>query len=474
MMAWVALALCLAAGWMIARALTAGLFGGPRWVSLLIEASLGALFGPGLASVGYFFLSVAGLGASRPATWTVVALLAAGSAAAWWRSARPALEPAAAVKRWPYTWALLLLAATGFGLFLADFQVASSGNPNGQWDAWAIWNTRAEFLAGGATTWHRAISSELGGHLTGAAHPGYPLFLSGFVALEWILAGEMSSDVPVALSLIFSVSLLLLLGAAIASKRSLALGAAAWFLLLASSEAFASQSAFQYSDLLEGLAFLAALILLEKEQLLGAGLALGLAAWVKNEGLPFAIAGLAVAFWRYRGKAIQTVVGAIPGFAALAVLKLLAQGREDVFPRTVGEMVQKLLIPGRWWQALLGFLKAVADAGDPWWSHPVILGAALVFALRFLPKQELRKQWLLWIPVAATVAAEYGLYLVTNADLDWHIATSVSRLLAQVWPALIWLTLSMLHTPEEYLPLDAPAPPPAPARKKKIRSAEVN
>ena len=464
MMAWVSLAVCLAAGWMIARALTTGLFGGPRWVSLLIEVALGALFGPGLASVGYFFLTVAGAGASRSAIWTILVVLLAGSAAAWLRSSAPVVEPTAPVKRWPYTWALLLLTAAGFGLFVADFQVASSGNPNGQWDAWAIWNTRAEFLTGGAATWHRAISGELGGHLSGAAHPGYPLFLSGFVALEWIVAGEMSSDVPVAISLIFSAALLLLLGAAIASKRSLALGAAAWLLLLASSEVFSSQSAFQYSDLLQGLAFLAALILLEKEQLLGAGLALGLAAWVKNEGLPFALAGLAVAFWRYRAKAVQAVLGAIPGFAALVVLKLLSQGREDVFPRTVGEMATKLLQPGRWWQALLGFLKAVADAGNPWWSHPVILGAALVLALRFLPKQERQKQWPLWIPVAATVAAEYGLYLITSADLDWHISTSVSRLLAQVWPALIWLTLSMLHTPEEYVPVEAPAPPP---RKKK-------
>jgi hypothetical protein len=465
MMAWLALAICVSAGWFLARALTCGAFGGPRWISVLIEGSLGALFGPGLASVGYFFLSVAGLGASRAGVWTTLFLLLAGSVVVWWRTSPSARATPVPAKRWPYTWALLLLAAAGFGLFVADFQTATSANPEGQWDAWAIWNTRSEFLAGGADTWHRAISSELGGHLAGAAHPGYPLFLSGFVALVWVTAGEMSSDVPAAASFLFSMALLALLGAAIASRRSLALGAAAWLLLLASTEAFASQAYFQYSDLPQGLAFLAALILLDSEQLLAAGLSLGLAAWIKNEGIPFALAGLAVAAWRYRARARAVLLGAIPGLAALVLLKMIATGREEVFPATVAGMLQKLAMPGRWWQALLGFLKSVADASSTVWAHPVILVAALVFALRFLPKQERQRQWPLWIPVAVTVAAEYGLYLITTADLDWHISTSVSRLLAQVWPALIFLTLNMIRTPEEYLPVEASAPVSGPAVK---------
>jgi hypothetical protein len=245
-----------------------------------------------------------------------------------------------------------------------------------------------------------------------------------------------------------------------------------WLILLC-SEVFASQAASQYSDLLQGLAFLAALVLLDRAAdsspglLFAAGLALGLAAWVKNEGLPFALAGLAVAAWRFRGKAVWTVVGSAPGLLALAVLKLfIAKGRELVFPNTIGEMLAKLAIPGRWWQALLGFGKAIIDAGDPW-AHPVILGTALALTLGFVARPERRKQWPLWIPVAATAAAEYGLYLVTTADLDWHISTSVSRLLAQLWPPLIWLVLSMVHTPEEYFAVrEAPVPATARVRKK--------
>jgi hypothetical protein len=97
----------------------------------------------------------------------------------------------------------------------------------------------------------------------------------------------------------------------------------------------------------------------------------------------------------------------------------------------------------------------------------VILGTALALTLGFVARPERRKQWPLWIPVAATAAAEYGLYLVTTADLDWHISTSVSRLLAQLWPPLIWLVLSMVHTPEEYFAVrEAPVPAAARVRKK--------
>jgi hypothetical protein len=469
----VALALCLAAGWLLARALTRGAFPGPRWISFSIEISLGALFGPGLASILYFFVTISGASANVSLIFATLGLLVAICAAVWWKMPQGPERQRTPIIRFPWTWALLLLAAAGLALFLSDFQAASAANPTGEWDALSIWNLRAHFMAGGPETWRRAVSAELGGQLSGATHPGYPLFLSGFIGLQFVTGGDaFSTTIPIFASLLFSLAAFLLLGSGLASKKSLALGAMGWLILLC-SEVFASQAASQYSDLLQGLAFLAALILLDRASeslpklLFAAGLALGLAAWVKNEGLPFALAGLAVAAWRFRGKAVWTIAGSAPSLIALVVLKLfIAQGREIVFPSTVGEMVTKLAMPGRWWQALLGFGKAIIDAGDPW-AHPVILGAALVLVLGFVAPAERRSQWPLWIPVAATAAAEYGLYLVTTADLDWHISTSVSRLLAQLWPPLIWLVLSMVRTPEEYFAVrEAPVPAGVRVRKK--------
>lgn len=462
------LAATLASGWFLARTLTSGASTGPRWASLLQELALGALFGPGLASIVYFAVIAMGAGGRAGAIGVTVLLLGSCAGIYWRLSASHLSKPAAAVntpdqRRFPWTWVLWIAVAAGLLFFLLDFQAASSANPAGEWDAMSIWNLRAHYLASG-DLWRRAVSSELGGHMTGAAHPGYPLFLSAFLALEWSAAGDFSEVVPITASLLFALAALALLGASLANRRSASLGLLAWMILFA-SEVFASQSAAQYSDLLQGLAFLSALVLLDAAQerdeprlLAAAGIAIGLSCWIKNEGLPFAIAALAIGLWRFRAqkrKPVWLAIGALPGFAALAVLKLVfVQGREDMFPRTMGEAADKLMGAGRWWQAALGFAKAIYDAGN-WWTHPVLLAALLALALRFVPGSELRRWMWLLIPVGVTAAAEYGLYLITTADLDWHISTSVSRLLAQLWPSLIWLFFLTLKAPEA-----AYAPPP--------------
>jgi hypothetical protein len=473
-MLWlVVLAVSLACGWFVARALTAGVWRGPRWATALVELSLGSLFGPGLASVVYFALVVAGV-ANRGTVLGMLAALLAASAGLWWKLTPSSSLPAApASKRFPYLWALWIAIAAGFVFFLLDFQSASSANPTGQWDAMAIWNLRARDLASGGDFWRRAVSSELGG--PGVTHPGYPLFLSGFIAIQWSATGGFDQTVPIAASLLFAMGTLILLGASLASRRSVALGLLAWLVLLA-SEVFASQTAAQYSDLLQGLAFLSGLVLLEgadtlnttrariePRALVAAGLAIGLSCWIKNEGWPFALAALGVAAWRFRLRGIQWVaVGVVPGFLATAALKVFfVQGREDMFPSTAAETLQKLAGAGRWWQAALGFGKAIFDAGSPW-THPVLLAAVLAAALRFVPAAERRARLWLWIPIVATTAAEYGLYLITTSNLDWHISTTVNRLVAQLWPSLIWLSFLLLRAPEDAF---------APAQTASVRSS---
>jgi len=468
-MLWLAaFTVLLAAGWFVARALTADLWRGPRWAAALVELSLGALFGPGLASVLYFALVAAGV-ANRGSVIGMLAGLLAAGAGLWWKltpaRANPTPPAANPSKRFPYLWALWIAFAVGLVFFWLDFQAASSANPAGQWDAMSIWNLRAHYLASGGDLWRRAVTSEVGGHTTSMAHPGYPLFLSGFIAIQWSVAGGFDQIVAIVASLLFAVASLILLGASLASRRTIALGLLAWLVLLA-SEVFASQAAAEYSDLLQGLAFLSSLVLLEAageragpRALAAAGLAIGLSCWIKNEGWPFALAALGVAAWRFRLRGmLWLAVGVLPGFLATAVLKVfLVQGREDMFPRTAAEAMEKIAGAGRWWQAALGFGKAIFDAGSPW-THPVLLAAVLAAALRFVPVAERRGRLWLWIPVGATAAAEYSLYLITTSNLDWHISTTVGRLVAQLWPSLIWLFFLLLRAPEDAFAPVQPTP----------------
>src|SRR5579862_7766908 len=218
-MLWmVALLLCLSAGWFLARALVAGSFPAPRWASLLLEVSLGALFGPGLASVLYFALVRAGWATQ----WSVLATLAAfvgACAAIWWNLAPPS-APAAPPKKFPWIWALWVCVGVGLLILLLDFQTASNANPAGQWDAMAVWNLRARFLASG-DLWRRAVASS-------APHPGYPLFLSGFIGLQWTAGGAFDETVPIAAGLVAAMAAWLLLGSSLAARKSVALGLLAW------------------------------------------------------------------------------------------------------------------------------------------------------------------------------------------------------------------------------------------------------
>jgi hypothetical protein len=471
------LLLTWASGWLLARALTRSLWKLPAWAAALGEASLAVLFGPGLASVLFFVLAIAN--AARPgAIYGCLGALFTASAAAFWflREPAPALEKPHG--RFPWNWLLLIALGIAGVLLVLDFQAATQGNPNGDWDASSIWNLRARYLAGGPDTWRRAISPSLGGGMTGSSHPGYPLFLSAFLAMQWTIAGSYDPAVPITTSLLVSLAVIALLVTSLAARRRLSLGILAGLVLLA-TELFASQTASQYSDLLEGLAFLTALVLLDAAKdspklLIAAGGAIGFAPWIKNEGIPFAIAAFAVVLWRFRFASLWALLGAAPGFAATAVLKLLSEGRESMFPSTAGEAIAKLTDLSRWWQAFLGFGKAFLDAG-PVLAHPALLALALVLVLRLLPADARRDKLWLGIPIAAMLAAEYGLYLVTTANLDWHINTSVTRLLAQVWPSMLWLLFSMLRAPEEYFEAREPIPSATdrPLARVKVRENKI-
>ena len=478
-MNWVfAFVLGLAAGWFLARASTAALFGRAHPVAGAAgEFGLAVLFGPGLASVLYFALSVAGA-ANSTTIFAVLTILAGVSGALWWFTRGSARGMVDARTAFPWTWVLLLGLAAAWFVVALDFSAASAANPSGEWDASAIWNLRARFLAGGSGVWQRAISAEPGGFMARGSHPGYPLFLSAFVGMLWTVAGAFPTAAPMATSGVIACAVLALLTASRAARRSLGLGLLGGLLLLG-TELFASQSSAQYSDLLLALALLASLILLDaaaigtspapRRLLMAAGLAIGFAPWIKNEGVPFAVAALAVAAWRFglRGW-VWILLGSAPGLLATAALKVMAQGRESMFPNTAGEAFAKLADPSRWWQSAAGFGNAVMQFG-PWWAHPVLLLILLTWALRLVPSEERRSRLWLWIPLATVLASEYVLFLVTNSDLAWQVGTAAGRLVLQVWPGLIWLVLSLLRTPEEYFPVVAVTTAATAPRKKRSR-----
>jgi hypothetical protein len=425
----------VALGWLLVRRLIP--------CGWLLEISLGAGLGMGISSLVFFLLLAAGV----TGRWAVLACEAALAGGFFFIPQGKRLEQLRSGSP-SWTWGLRIAAALALGMFGMDFSAATQANPYGEWDAFSIWNVRAKFLAGGAQTWRYAVDEQLANRTIGSTHPGYPLLVSGFVARAWTVSGDSSLEAPAAVSLLFTLATFGLLLGAVTRAKSEALGWIALLVLLA-TEGFVSQSAAQYADIPLSFYVLGTVASLDAEAFLVAGVCAGLAAWTKNEGLPFLLLAGGAALWRWGGRnAARFAAGAAPAaLTALCFKMFLALVTESMFPKTAAEALAKLSDGGRWVRVASSFARNAWELGVPW-AHPLLLIGVTGLAFGFVSKQEARSRLWLGLPLAGLLATEFGIYLLTTANLTWHLGTSNSRLLAQVWPAAVFILISMLNRPD--------------------------
>jgi hypothetical protein len=463
-------------GWLLVRLLA------PR-LGTLLEISLGAGLGIGIVSMLFFALLWAGV-TGRAVVLSIQAVLIAGGI--WLMVRRPAVksEPDPGGKS-SWIWLLRAAAVLVFLFFALDAAKSLEATPDGGWDAFTIWNLKAKFLAGGPESW-RNVLAPVGGPrnpLFGANHPGYPLLLPGSVATAWTALGETTGGIPAALALLFAFATAAILGGAVAGLRGEAAGLLALLLLLA-SEGFASQAATQNADIPLALYLLGTLALIAmaadrawpRGVLVLAGLSCGLAAWTKNEGVPFAILAIAAVAWKGGRKAAGWMtLGALPAVMLLAAFKiLLVPNTEALFPKTFGQAIAKTMDFSRWLQIAESFVQSIWQMGAAW-AHPVLLGAILAVAFGMAPRALVRKQLWLAIPVVGLLAADFAAYLLTIADLNWQLSTSNLRLIVQVWPALLLLAFLVIAPPAlpEARAIEIQKPVRGKAERKKSKGSRV-
>src|SRR6202008_158625 len=113
--------------------------------------------------------------------------------------------------------------------------------PQGNWDAWSIWNLRAKFLSMPTLAW-RAYSP-----LLANTHPEYPLLLSGAIARCWNAAHDMPNSIPMTIGYLFFLSLLAMVTGGIAMLRGAVAGLIAGLTLPCSTPRVLEVPA-QYAD----------------------------------------------------------------------------------------------------------------------------------------------------------------------------------------------------------------------------------
>ncbi len=451
----------------------------PRWAAALVEVALGAGAGAGLASFLYFFLLLAGAASSGTILMLDAVILASLGALAWRARARISRTTTPLSQNRPsfrWNWViLLLLGACLLPILMTEIEI-NLDNPHGGWDAWAIWNLRARYLAGPAETWRNAVSPLLTG-----THPDYPLLLSGFIAETWKAAGgEPTTAIPIATTFLFGGLVVALAIASLALLRGTSLALLAGIVLLA-NRPFLDQFASQYSDIPLALYYLGTLLAVFLSEapagfrgpvLALAGLFASLAAWTKDEGVVFAavflISFTAFEWWTGRWRRLLQRLpwllgGALPGLLVVVGFKLFLVPRVNpMVAQSPAHATARMLMGGRWWNLIRGLIDTTYDMGAGM-SHPLLILAVLALALGVSLPVRLRGSLTFGAVILAAVLAGYCAALIVNPTLlQTPYATPLPRMYSQLWPSFVLLAFLPLRALEEM----APAPPEAGGKSK--------
>ena len=346
----------------------------PRWARALLIFGAGAPAGMGLSASLFLLIGVL-LGAPVAALVLELAVLA-WTGYGLLRHRVPDAEPAGEAYRpllWPVTvLSLLLVLAIATGAMWTAWRT----NPHGNWDAWAIWNLRARYLAAEPALAARAWSSVL----SATTHPDYPLLLSSFVGRCWAFGRSFTTTVPAIVSGVYFLALLALAGGCVAALRGPTLGLLA-ALSLAATPAVLREVPAEYADVPLACYITGAIAFALLDRPVLAGIFAGLAAWTKDEGLLFlAVFLAATALFRRRG-ALSAVVGALPAIAVVALFKtVLSRGNPSLLSTSVAGATHRLVDVGRYGSVIAAFGREFLAMGSGWY-HPILPLAVLAVAL---------------------------------------------------------------------------------------------
>jgi hypothetical protein len=351
----------------------------------------------------------------------------------------------------PALWTIL--SGLAFILFTGEFWIAALHAPHGAWDAWGIWNLAARFIyRGGAEHW-TGLFSLYGGH------PDYPLLIGVSNAITWILLRQETTRGPMALAFLFGASIIGLLFSLIHRLRDSTQAALA-AIVLATQAFVIGLAAAQYADLPFSCYFLASVGLLpvyahsrKTSVALLAGLAAGLAAWTKNEGIPLlfttAIAWACASYWARTGAAVK---GFFTGLSFPLIVVVLF--KSFLAPQNY-LFSQSANIPAlasdaeRYGVILIGGASALWTAeGTPM----LIAGALLVYAL-IVGRSRQKVAGL--GPILLVAIAQFLFYMlsyaITPLDPAWQIRTSINRLYLHVFTPLLLAVFLWLKSPMEMI-----------------------
>ena len=344
----------------------------------------------------------------------------------------------------------------------------------------------ARFLFRGGDHWRDAFASGLDW-----SHWDYPLLLPLSIVRGWRYMGSETSVLPAIMGFCFTLLTLGLLLTTLTLLRGRLLGCLAAMVLLG-TPFLITMGAAQFADvplaffILMTLGMLALQARAEEGRvgmLLLAGLAAGMAAWTKNEGILFLLVAAVSLFaatvrtgsWRDASRRTAGfLAGAMPVMLIVLAFKLLLAPTGDLAAGVSWAALAEKLVDGdRYAQIARSFLlmgisftQGLVDVRvgmqfNPGAVNILLLIAYLLFAGIRIDRRDRTGLLAVGAVLCIMPVGYFFVYVLTPLDLTYHLITSLNRLFLQLWPGVILLIFMIARTPEETLPgrVAIPVPP---------------
>ncbi|MBS1774039.1 MAG: hypothetical protein JST82_14365 [Bacteroidetes bacterium] len=320
-----------------------------------------------------------------------------------------------------------------FGLILLISNIAETAQKHGAWDAWAIWNLHAKYLAD-AAHWKNMFLN------TVSAHADYPLALPSTLAfLNNIFPNALLTNYSFHILILLSIPVIIYLQTC---QRSLLLSGIA-FLLLCKDDFFATIGNYQMADTLLAFFLLLAIIAIDhveedKKYIILSTAMIGCCIWAKNEGAVLAI--LYTAFYYKellsKGTYKYSLIGIAIPLIAYGIFKLgFAPGNDIV--NTQGADTLNKLTDWQRYKTIYNYWNDNIHA-----HYYTITCTIMLCVLLGLIKSKIPDKKIMFI---LSVCIAYSMvYLISPHDLDWHLKTSLYRLIHQLMPSAIYISVIYL------------------------------
>jgi 4-amino-4-deoxy-L-arabinose transferase-like glycosyltransferase len=359
-----------------------------------------------------------------------------------------------------FGWVLILVLLIMLVSAILAFAFLSLKFPHGAWDAWAVHNMRARFIFRAGEEWKEAFSSAFAW-----SSLDYPLLVPLTIVGCWKLVGKDTVLIPAMIALLFTFATIGLASSSLSILRSKSQGLLAGLALLG-TPIFIAHGTTQYLDTPLGYFFLATLCLLslqdhlpdgQKSLLVLAGMSAGFSAWTKNEGLLFVliifvsrlvIIGRKQGLKEYVRQMRLFSMGFVPILLVIVYFKARF-GAANAFLSAEGQSkLDKLLDGGRYLMILDAFKNEIMVMGG--WAVPVMGILALYLLLLGLSEERKNPNAIAsLVTLCVMLTGYFFIFVISPFDLKWHLATTLSRLLIQLWPSFIFIFFLLVRTPEE-------------------------